>query len=135
MSACKAARGVAVPLLASRWLGAGRLVDRLDCTMAAAADLTDRLDGDPRCHLWRRPESAIVLWRPAAADSAGLRARLPVESAPPPPWRHHLFRHVAANPNADVDQVRAAIDHALDADAQGAPARSPRPEGLHAPGF
>ena len=109
----------AVPLLASllAW-GRDGLVDRLDRTMAAAADLTDRLDGDPRCHLWRRPESAIVLWRPAAGDSAGLRARLPVESASLTTLGDTTYlRHVAANPNADVDQVWAAIDHALDADA------------------
>ena len=109
----------AVPLLASllAW-GRDGLVELLDRTMAAAADLTDRLDGDPRCHLWRRPESAIVLWRPAAVDSAGLRARLPVESASLTTLGDTTYlRHVAANPNADVDQVWAAIDHALDADA------------------
>ena len=58
------------------------------------------------------------MWRPAAVDSAGLRARLPVESASLTTLGDTTYlRHVAANPNADVDQVWAAIDHALDADA------------------
>ena len=106
----------AVPLLATllAW-GHDGIAKRLDQTMALADDLAARLAADPRVELWRQPETAVILWRPMNGQSVdALRQQFPAGMSSATTVDGHLWvRHVAANPNADIEVIWAAIDAAL----------------------
>jgi glutamate/tyrosine decarboxylase-like PLP-dependent enzyme len=105
-----------VPLLATllAW-GHDGIAKRLDQTMALADDLAARLAADPRVELWRQPETAVILWRPMNGQSVdALRQQFPAGMSSATTVDGHLWvRHVAANPNADIEVIWAAIDTAL----------------------
>jgi len=108
---------VAVPLLATlmAW-GRRGLEARIDRTMEIAEALWQRLDAHPNAALYGPQVSGVVLWRPNDGRSAqALREALPAGLASltrvdGKDW----LRHVAANPNADLDTIWQAIERALD---------------------
>jgi L-2,4-diaminobutyrate decarboxylase len=108
----------AAPLMATllAWGRAG-LAARVDHCMALAQQWADVIERDARLVLRARPETGVVVWRPA--DSAcfdHLLAHMPpgavsVTVLDDIRW----FRNVAANPNADVALLAGALARALDA--------------------
>lgn len=107
---------VAVPLLATlmAW-GRRGLEARIDRTMETAEGLWQRLNGHPGVALYAPQVSGVVLWRPNDGRSAqAVREALSVALASlttvdGKDW----LRHVAANPNADLETIWSAIDRAL----------------------
>ncbi len=108
-----AAVPLAVTLLA--W-GREGLARRIEHCMDLAAELAERVRSDPGLELFDEPSTGVVLWRPAGADLARVRAELRdayVSTAVVAggAW----LRSVAANPRADpalvVGSVLAAARH------------------------
>ena len=108
---------VAVPLLATlmAW-GRSGLEARIDRTMETAEGLWQRLNDHPGVELYGPQVSGVVLWRPSDGRSAQIiQEALPVGLASltrvgGKDW----LRHVAANPNADLNTIWRAIEGALD---------------------
>ena len=107
---------VAIPLLATlmAW-GRTGLEARIDHTMKTADGLWQRLNDDPAVTLYGPHVSGVVLWRPNDGRSAQtIQEALPVGLASltrvgGKDW----LRHVAANPNADLDTIWAVVEKAL----------------------
>ena len=107
---------VAVPLLATlmAW-GRTGLEARIDRTMETAEALWQRLDAHPNAALYGPQVSGVVLWRPNDGPSAQtVREALPVglaslTSVDGQDW----LRHVAANPNADIETIWRSIAYVL----------------------
>ncbi len=103
---------VAVPLLATlmAWGRAG-LEARIDRTMEIADGLWQRLGAHLKAELYGPQVSGVVLWRPNDGRSAqSVRDALPAGLASliqvgGKDW----LRHVAANPNADIDTIWGSI--------------------------
>ena len=102
---------VAIPLLATL-LAWGRigLAERIDRCMTAADSLAHALSADPGWQVFARPETGVVLFRPAHGDCNGVFARLPdglasVTRIGTEAW----LRCVSANPNVDIAAVTAAV--------------------------
>ena len=107
---------VAVPLLATlmAWGRVG-LEARIDRTMETADGLWQRLNDHPAVELYGPQVSGVVLWRPNDSRSAQT-----VQEALPPGLASltrvdgkDWLRHVAVNPNADLEVIWAAIEKAL----------------------
>ena len=107
---------VAVPLLATlmAW-GRRGLEARIDRTMETAEGLWQRLNDHPASELYGPQVSGVVLWRPNDGRSAqAIREALPVglaslTSVDGKDW----LRHVAANPNADIETIWRSIASVL----------------------
>jgi L-2,4-diaminobutyrate decarboxylase len=107
---------VAVPLLATilAW-GRSGLAARIERCMELADRFTDFIEAEPRLELLTQPESGIVAWRPRdAARTETVYERLLPGAASltrlaGEPW----IRNVAANPNADMNTIAAAVQNAL----------------------
>lgn len=102
-----AAVPLAVTLLA--W-GREGLARRIEHCMDLAAVLADRVRSHPELELFAEPSTGVVLWRPAGADLARVRAELRdayVSTAVVAggAW----LRSVAANPRADPALVVASV--------------------------
>ena len=106
----------AVPLLATlmAW-GRSGLEARIDRTMQIAEALWQRLDAHPGVELYGPQVSGVVLWRPNDGRGAQtVRDVLPVGLASlTTVGGSEWLRHVAANPNADLEQIWRAIEEAL----------------------
>lgn len=107
----------AMPLMATllAWGQAG-LAERIDRAMDLAEDLWQRLDAHPKAQLFGPQTSGVILWRPSgsadidhaqAALPSGLASRASVGGQA---W----FRHVAANPCADIDAIWPPIERLLE---------------------
>lgn len=107
---------VAVPLLATlmAW-GRRGLEARIDRTMETAEGLWQRLNDHPGSELYGPQVSGVVLWRPNDGRSVqAIREALPVglaslTSVDGKDW----LRHVAANPNADLETIWRSIADVL----------------------
>jgi L-2,4-diaminobutyrate decarboxylase len=102
---------VAIPLLATliAWGRAG-LAKRVDRCMGAAESLADCLSSHARWRLFARPETGVLLYRPADEDCAGIFARLPDGLASITRIGNETWlRSVAANPNVDITAVTDAV--------------------------
>jgi L-2,4-diaminobutyrate decarboxylase len=102
---------VAIPLLATllAWGRAG-LADRIDRCMAAAERLADSLAGSSDWQVFARPETGVVLFRPAHGDCGSAFARLPDGLASTTRIGNRVWlRCVAANPNVDIAAVTDAV--------------------------
>ena len=107
---------VAVPLLATlmAW-GRSGLEARIDRTMGIAEALWQRLNDHPGVALYGPQVSGVVLWRPNDGRSVqAIREALPVglaslTSVDGKDW----LRHVAANPNADLETIWRSIADVL----------------------
>ena len=106
----------AIPLLATllAW-GREGLAVRIEKNVDDMDALADFLDGDERCVLKQRPDTAVLNWRPADpdADVDALLSRLGRTSSRTAIDGATWVRQVAVNPDADVGAVRAAIETAL----------------------
>lgn len=103
---------VAVPLLATL-LAWGRLgiEQRIDRSMALAKTLHQRLEEHANAEVFAPPASGVILWRPINySDISAVQKQLPPGStsltrADNQDW----LRNVAANPNADIEQIWTAM--------------------------
>jgi L-2,4-diaminobutyrate decarboxylase len=69
---------VAVPLLATLIaFGRAGVAERIDRAMATAEMLAAGLQADPRVDLFGRPETGLLLWRPADVEMDAVYGRLP----------------------------------------------------------
>jgi len=113
---------IAVPLLATllAW-GRSGLAERVEHAMVAADTLWKRLRSHPSVEVFGAQESGVVLWRPrGASDVEPIYQRLPRSSASTTVvLGRDWIRHVAANPNANIDLIWAAIEEALTAGQDG----------------
>ena len=106
-----AALPLAVTLLA--WGRAG-VAARIEAGMELAARLGRRIRDDPRLELWRQPATGVVVWRAPGHEAVEVQRRLrdawvSLTRIGDVTW----FRSVAANPNADPDQVVGSVLDAL----------------------
>lgn len=102
---------VAIPLLATllAW-GRTGLAERIDRCMTAADSLAHALSADPGWQVFARPETGVVLFRPAHGDCNGVFVRLPDGLASTTRIGTEAWlRCVAANPNVDIAAVTAAV--------------------------
>ena len=106
---------VALPLLATllAW-GRSGMAARIEATMAMADRLADWAEAHPSVTLFAPNRSGVILWRPESRPVAEVMAALPRGTASQTQiggtdW----IRHVAANPNAEIDAVLSALDAAL----------------------
>ncbi len=108
---------VAVPLLATllAW-GQNGLAQRIERAMGLADDLWRRLEAHPGVELFGRQESGVILWRPKnAGDVDTVLADLPAGAASVTRLGgKRWLRHVAANPNADIEALWLPISRALE---------------------
>lgn len=111
---------VAVPLLATlmAW-GRKGFADRIERCMGFGDQFAEFVLDDSRLALFAPPQTGIVLWRPKvnmAFDQVAallLNGSTSTTSVAGERW----FRNVAANPNADINElirtVKQSIDNAL----------------------
>lgn len=91
------------------------LEQRINKAMTLAHELHDYLDAHPDVQLFGPNSSGVILWRlRSGRDASAVLDALPAGSASmtvidQTPW----IRHVAANPNADMQLLTDAIGHAL----------------------
>jgi L-2,4-diaminobutyrate decarboxylase len=106
----------AVPLLATllAW-GRRGISERIEHCMDLAERLAAFIKYDPRLVLHAEPQTGIVVWRPADAETFDkLLQRLPQGSVSTTTIAgQQWFRNVAANPNANIDLLIAEIRKAL----------------------
>ena len=105
---------IGLPLLATlmAW-GKEGLAKRLDTCMA----LSDRLHShllETGVYIFAKPKSGVILWRPKAPCSADeIFLRLPAGSASLATINGEKWiRHVAANPNMEIDILCSEIETA-----------------------
>lgn len=106
---------MAVPLLATllAWGRAG-MAARIEANMAMAERLAGWVESQPELALYAPNRTGVVLWRPHREDSDALLARLPDGLASRAVIDGAVWvRNVAANPNADMDQVIDILEQAL----------------------
>jgi L-2,4-diaminobutyrate decarboxylase len=108
----------AVPLLATllAWGRAG-LAARVEHCMALADGWAAWVAAEPGLELLARPETGVVVWRPVAGTGGpgaeALHAALPAGAASLTTLGGaRWLRNVAANPNADLDALGAAVRRA-----------------------
>ena len=102
---------IAIPLLATllAWGRVG-LAERIDRCMVAAERLADTLSAHSGWRLFARPETGVLLYRPANEDCDGVFARLPDGLASTTRIGNETWlRSVAANPNVDMTAVTDAV--------------------------
>lgn len=104
----------ALPLAATilAW-GRQGIAERVEHCMELAERLADRIDEEPALELFARPVTGVVLWRPRKVSPSTVRERMEgafvsLTQVGKETW----FRSVAANPQADPEQV---VDSALSA--------------------
>ena len=92
------------------------LAERIDRSMDLADTLWRRLNDHPKAEVYREPETGVILWRPTfPASNEEVKAALPSGSVSTTSIGDQgRLRHVAANPNADIEHVWAAISTYLD---------------------
>jgi len=109
--------GATATALLATLLAWGRegVAQRIEHCMDLARRLRDFVAADERLELYAEPQTGIVVWRPKDENMfAQLLQQLPVGSTSTTSiagvkW----FRHVAANPNADMDMLMATIQGIL----------------------
>ena len=107
------AAGVTLLATLLSW-GRDGLAERIGRCMGDAGRLAAFLAGEPRAELLAPPATGVVVWRPADRDVDALYVRLPGGVASRATiGGDSWLRHVAANPNAEVSGVIAAIQAAL----------------------
>ncbi len=106
----------AVPLLATllSW-GRQGLEERIDRMMDVADQLWHRLNADPRTELFGANQSGVILWRPKGkASSQEIIEQLPDGAASSVVLNGKSWvRHVAANPNVDINALWSKVENAL----------------------
>lgn len=102
----------AIPLYATllSW-GASGLAKRINQSMANADKLWASLNGHSSVHVFSANHSGVVLWRPnKPADVSEIYSRLPDGLASKTQVNNQQWiRHVAANPNADIELITNII--------------------------
>jgi L-2,4-diaminobutyrate decarboxylase len=105
----------AVPLLATllAW-GRQGIAARIEACMALAARLAQFVQESAQLELFRPPQTGIVLWRPRqlAAFEHTVQSLPPGSVSTTSIGGERWLRCVAANPNADLDLLTAAIRQA-----------------------
>ena len=99
--------------LAATLLAWGRegIAERIELCMELAERLASRIAKEPELALFGQPETGVVLWRPRHGSAEAVRARMQDAFVSlTQVGGEYWFRSVAANPNADPDQV---VDSAL----------------------
>ena len=91
------------------------LAQRIEHCMALAHGLRDFVSADARLRLYAEPQSGIVVWRPVCQNHFDkLLEQLPAGSSSTTTIAgERWIRNVAANPNADIAQLIAAIQGTL----------------------
>ena len=106
-----------VPLLATllAW-GRTGLAARIERCMEIADRFARFIEAEPRLELLQRPQSGIVVWRPRdTACTESIYEKLPPAMASLIRLNGELWiRNVAANPNAELGALIAAVQRALD---------------------
>ena len=112
----------AIPLLATllAW-GREGLADRIDRAMTSAQKLHDYLATREDVSLFSSNASGVVLWRPTGkADVKSIINELPVGAASFTSVNEvDWIRHVAANPNANIEQLIEEISTVLNDRTRG----------------
>ena len=106
---------IAVPLLATlmAW-GKDGFAARIERAMGLADTLWQRLEAHPKAQIFGPQVSGVVLWRPNAGHCADILVKLPQGSTSLTKVNGQSWlRNVAANPNADIDALWAAIEVVL----------------------
>lgn len=105
----------AVPLLATllAW-GREGLARRIEHTMEVADALHDHLQRRSDIEVFGANETGVILWRPVSGDVKTVFSKLPHGMASTTKvggvdW----IRQVAANPNADIEKLKSAVDSAF----------------------
>ena len=106
----------AIPLLATllAW-GRDGLATRIEKNMDDAQTLATFLAGDSRAQLKQQPQTGVVNWRPTGPATDVVLAHLGDAASSVLIDGARWVRHVAANPNVDIDRVCRRIDRALGA--------------------
>lgn len=108
---------VAVPLMATllAW-GREGVAARVDHTMALADDLYRRLEAHPKARMFGPNQTGVLLWAPdGVSELDDLYTLLPPgATSTTVVGGEHWFRQVAANPNADMDQLWPFIETVLE---------------------
>ena len=105
-------RSAAAILLLATFLAWGRegVAQRLDHLMRMADLLADAIEENDRLELWRRPETAINVFRPVRESTAAFVQALPAGMLSTCALDGETWaRSVAANPSVDMDLVVASI--------------------------
>ena len=109
--------GATATALLATLLAWGRqgVAQRIEHCMALAGRLRDFVAADDRLVLFAEPQTGVVVWRPNdEAMFKHLLQQLPPGSTSTTSIAgQRWFRNVAANPNADVDLIMAAVRGAL----------------------
>ncbi len=91
---------------------------RIEKTFACAETLRDRLSHHNAVQIYPSNDSGVILWRPADQKSIdavisrlpkGLASKIEIDGV-------NWLRHVAANPNMDIEAVWSTIEHTLTQD-------------------
>jgi L-2,4-diaminobutyrate decarboxylase len=103
---------VAVPLYLTllAW-GRRGLAERIDRCMAAAESFADWVEAQPSLALFARPQTGVILWKPADRPLEALFERLPAGLASTTSVKgERWIRNVSANPQVDVSAVVREIE-------------------------
>ena len=105
----------AIPLLATllAW-GKSGLAQRIEKNMADAETLAVYLDSDIRMELKQFPETGVLNWRPTGKDTEAVYRQLEQTASKTKIDGAVWLRNVAANPNADVQQIWDKISRAAE---------------------
>ena len=107
---------IGLPLLATliAW-GRNGLTERLEKSMELSQQLWQQLENHPNIKVFGPPVTGVILWRAKnAKDTRTLFSSLPSGSASATKLNgFDWIRHVAANPQADIDKLWSAINKIL----------------------
>ncbi len=106
----RSAAGVALlgTLLA---FGRAGIAHWIEGSIALSQGLAARIDADPRLELKQHPETGVLNWRPTGGLSPELLRALGTVASSVRIDDALWVRHVAANPNADIDAIWERIQH------------------------